>query len=311
MLSLIAAPICWLRGACLVNWLQDIFPETAQALGIGGRTAKVAYGALRRLRNTSLKCARMNVVLGERMARHVRGLGVAPQNIRVIANWADGTAVIPVDHSANTLRAGWKFGDAFVVGYSGNLGRVHEIDTLLEAMALLERAPTSLSIAWLFIGDGALLRLLRSEVQQRSLQSVRFEPYQPREALSLSLCAADVHLVSLRPEFEGLIVPSKVYGICAAGRPTIFVGAKDGEIAELLARNRCGHSVAMGDGAGLARAIVELAADPVTCQSMGQQARQAFDAEFDKSIAVARWEELLREVAAPAPSRAFIAPRVC
>jgi hypothetical protein len=111
---------------------------------------------------------------------------------------------------------------------------------------------------------------------------------------------ADVHLVSLRPELEGLIVPSKFYGICAAGRPTIFVGDVDGEIARLISQHGCGRNVPMGDGIGLAKTILELASDPILVRRMGERARQAFDAEFAKSIGVERWENLLVEVSGAA-----------
>ena len=111
-----------------------------------------------------------------------------------------------------------------------------------------------------------------------------------------------MHLVSLRPELEGLIVPSKFYGVCAAGRPTIFIGDGDGEVARLIARHQCGRTVAAGDGAALGQIIHELAADCTLCRLMGRRARQAFEGEFDRSIAVGRWEELLVEVGAgPAP----------
>ena len=96
---------------------------------------------------------------------------------------------------------------------------------------------------WLFIGGGALYQDLQAQVERRRLTSVHFRPYQPSERLAESLSVADVHLVSLRPELEGLIVPSKFYGIAAAGRPTIFVGDKDGEIAQLIARHACGQTV--------------------------------------------------------------------
>jgi glycosyltransferase involved in cell wall biosynthesis len=99
-----------------------------------------------------------------------------------------------------------------------------------------------------------------------------------------------------------LIVPSKFYGIAAAGRPAIFIGDGDGEIARLLAKHRCGFAVAQGDGIGLARAGLELAANPKLCQQMGEQARQAFETEFDKPLAVARWERLLLNVAGEAPT---------
>src|SRR5690348_17281726 len=88
MLSLVAAPVCWLRGARLVNWLQDIFPETAGALGVGGRGANVLYRVLRWFRDRSLNAAHTNVVIGERMAERVCGLGISPERVRVIANWA-------------------------------------------------------------------------------------------------------------------------------------------------------------------------------------------------------------------------------
>ena len=317
MLSVVAAPICWLRGACLVNWLQDIFPETAQALAVGGRAASVAYATLRRLRDASLKSAHMNVVLGERMAQHVRELGVSPQHIRIIANWADGTTItrsiaprmLCAQNGASAARS-----LSAIPAILAASTRSRPSSTPQRSL----RAPTARQAKHRHrlcgsSSAGALFERLKNEVRRRKLALVRFEPYQPREALSQSLSAADVHLVCLRPALEGLIVPSKVYGICAAAA-TIFVGARSGEIAQLIGRCGCGEAVAMGNGAGLAQTIARLAADPAACRQMGQRARQAFDAEFDKSIAVARWEELLHDVATGVAeagrSRELIRPRL-
>jgi glycosyltransferase involved in cell wall biosynthesis len=307
VLSLVAAPVCWLRGARLLNWLQDIFPETAQVLGTGGRAAGIPYGVIRWLRTKSLRAARMNVALGERMAARVEGLGVSRDRVRTIPNWADNTTIKSIDPAANRLRAEWGLNSKFVVGYSGNLGRAHDIDTLLGAIAIIENAaPESPSdtknpharspISWLFIGSGAQFAILQAEVARRQFESVVFKPYQPQARLAESLSASDLHLVSLRPELEGLIVPSKFYGIAAAGRPTLFIGDKDGEIARLLARHECGFTVAMGDAVGLAQTILSLAAQPALCRSMGERARKASEGEFDRSIAIARWVELLTEV---------------
>jgi glycosyltransferase involved in cell wall biosynthesis len=312
MLSLVAAPVCWLRGARLLNWLQDIFPETAQVLGTGGRAAGLPYGVMRWLRTKSLRAARMNVALGERMAARVEGLGVSRDQIRTIPNWADNTTIKSIDPAANRLRAEWGLNSKFVVGYSGNLGRAHDIDTLLGAIGIIENAaPESPSdtknpqahfpISWLFIGSGSQFAILEAEVARRRFQSVVFKPYQPQACLAESLSASDLHLVSLRPELEGLIVPSKFYGIAAAGRPTIFVGDQDGEIARLLARYECGFTVAMGDAVGLARTILSLAAQPALCRRMGERARKASEGEFDRSIAIARWVELLAEVCGAKP----------
>lgn len=309
MLSVLAAPIARLTGARLINWLQDVFPEVAQVLGMGrSGLSRGAFSLLYRLRDRSLKAAGANVVLGERMKEHLIAHGVAPQNMAIIPNFADGTLITPLEREANPLRACWGLEDRFVVAYSGNLGRAHEYATLIDAIARLEKDPQTLSqsnaqttspsiprILWLFIGGGALYEAFRTEVTKRGLTSVRFEPYQPRERLAQSLSAGDVHLVSLRPELEGLIVPSKFYGIAAAGRPTIFIGHEDGEIARLLAQNDCGITVGEGDGAGLAHAILALANAPQRALAMGKNARAAFEKHWDKKAVLQHWRALLDE----------------
>jgi glycosyltransferase involved in cell wall biosynthesis len=201
MLSVIAAPIARLRGARLVNWLQDLFPEVAEAVGVGTNPVmRGSYGLMRALRNASLRAASMNVVLGERMAERVKAAGA--QAITIIPNWSDGREIRPVARSENVLRKEWGLEGRFVVGYSGNLGRAHEYRTLIDAIALIEEtSPTDAEpVVWLFIGGGALYDRFREEVAARGLTSVVFKPYQPRERLSESLSAADVHLVSLKPE---------------------------------------------------------------------------------------------------------------
>jgi colanic acid biosynthesis glycosyl transferase WcaI len=126
-------------------------------------------------------------------------------------------------------------------------------------------------------------------------------PYQPKERLGETLAAADVHLVSLKPALEGLIVPSKFYGIAAAGRPTIFIGAKDGEIARLLAETGCGFTVPPGDGKALVNKILELAADRKLCATLGARARLAFERQWNRKQALTRWEMLLHAVSNPDP----------
>jgi glycosyltransferase involved in cell wall biosynthesis len=192
----------------------------------------------------------------------------------------------------------------FVAGYSGNLGRVHELDAIIEAMADL--ADTGLNvdrpITFLFIGGGALYPKLHREITRRGWTNVQFQPHQPSERLAESLSVPDVHLISLRPEFEGLVVPSKLYGILAAGRPALFIGDKDGEVAWLLRQADCGITVHPSEGKVLAKHIASLAMDPLRVAAMGQRARSAFETQFDKSISLAEWMRCLAAVHA-SPSR--------
>jgi colanic acid biosynthesis glycosyl transferase WcaI len=283
LISVVAAMACRLRGATLINWVHDLFPEIAEALGVGG---KKGGAAVLRLRDWSLRRARINVALGQAMASRIDARGAS---VTVVPNWADGSAIEPVAPGDNTLRRQWGVAEHFVVGYSGNLGRAHEFGTLTGAMRLLKDDE---AVRFVMIGAGAQLACVQQHTA--GLDNVRFHPYQPRESLGRSLSVADVHIISLIPELEGLIVPSKFYGVLAAGRPTLFIGSPTGELAGLIARHDCGITVRPADEEGLARAIRELAADRERCERMGRNARALFEREYDRPIAMKRWEETLR-----------------
>jgi glycosyltransferase involved in cell wall biosynthesis len=188
-----------------------------------------------------------------------------------------------------------------VVCYAGNLGRAHDIDTILSAMTILQDravmspADPAAKVMFLFVGGGAKRAKLEREAVRRTLTNFRMRPYQPKEQLSEALGVGDAHLVSLDPNLEGLIVPSKFYGIAAAGRPTIFVGSPLGEIARMIAHYRCGYTVSLGNGEALADRILELESNRALCSEMGARAREAFEAHWDKKQALAKWEAVLLE----------------
>jgi len=303
LLPVMAGLITRLKGARIVNWLQDIFPEVAEALQVGGSVGGTCFRMLKPVSHLSLRQANLNVVVGEAMSAHLGRQGIAPGRLHVINNWADGAVVTPISAARNDLRRSWGLNDRFVVAYAGNLGRAHDVATAIEAMTLLqERAARSTSsdlarrIIFVFVGGGFRRAELEQQVLQRQLTNVRMYPYQPQDRLAETLGVADVHLVSLHPKLEGLIVPSKFYAIAAAGRPTLFVGASNGEIARLIDQAACGFSVKPGDGEALMDRVLQLAADPELCASMGERARAAFDARWNKSLAVEQWAKVLNGV---------------
>lgn len=284
-------------GARRVNWLFDLFPEAATGLGAiePGRLARLAT----RLRDVSLRTAAANVAPMRSMAAHLEeARGLPPGCVDVIPNWSDGEAIRPVSHAANGVRREWGLEGRFVVGYSGNLGRAHEFGTILEAAALLRDRP---EIVFLFVGGGHRRAEVEARAQALGLANVQFRPLQPRERLCESLGAADAHLVSLLPEMEPFVIPSKFNGIAAAGRPTLFVGSPTGEVARTVRRARCGRAFAIGDADGLAGAIADLASDPAACARLGENARRVFEAELDAGIAMARWHALLDRLAPASP----------
>lgn len=296
LLALVIHPVARLRRARVVNWLQDIYPDVAQVLGVLPGPLRPLASVLAILRNTSLRRADANVVLGRRMAAFVSRIAPDHPAVVEIPNWADGTTIRPVPHAQNALRTAWGLSDAFVVAYSGNLGRAHETATLLSAMEHLARSPGQAHIVWLFVGGGAQFAALKAEVTRRGLGGVMFQPYQPRARLAESLSVADVHVISLQPVLEGLIVPSKLYGVLAAGRASIFIGAPDGEVAQVLRAHDCGQSVGVGDGASLAALVTAWREAPARVAAMGQNARAAFTETYDRPCAMARWTSLIERM---------------
>jgi glycosyltransferase involved in cell wall biosynthesis len=301
MISVPAAWLCRWRGATLVNWLQDVFPEVATALGItlfSGRIGRL-LGALR---DRSLRQATANVVLGERMAAYVASRGVAGSSIQVIANWSDDETLLPVAHADNPLLNQWDLAGRFVVMYSGNMGRAHEFETVLGAAAQLQQiAP---EVVFLFVGSGAQKATVACEATRRGLANIVFRPYQDRALLGASLSVGHLHLISQQPATEGLIVPSKFYGVLGVGRPTLFVGDPDGELARIIRQHQIGATVEIGQVEALAQAVLAYRAAPERRLAQGQRARALFCREYSKSHALRRWAELLETLsaAAAAPS---------
>lgn len=293
LLGVVIGPIGKLVGAKTVNWLQDLFPEVAAVSGV--RIARGILGkVIRAARDLSLRSSRLNVVVGERMAAYLESHTPGIARPEVVHNWADATAVWPVPPQANYLRTQWGLGAKFVVGYSGNMGRVHEFGTVLDAAELLHGLS---HVVFVFIGGGRYREWIEAEAARRRLHNLQFQPYQPRQRLAYSLSVPDVHLISLRSTVEGFVVPSKFYGVAAAARPTVFVGDADGEIARIIRATDCGRVVPEGDAQALAEAIRGLSHNQALCRRQGANARLAFEQRFDRSIAVKKWERLLAGLA--------------
>ena len=143
--------------------------------------------------------------------------------------------------------------------YSGNLGLAHSFDEFLEAARRLRDRD---DIVFLFVGDGPRLAEVRAAKEAEGLDNIRFLDYFPREQLHASLSVADVHLISMRAEMTGVVVPGKLYGAMASGRPTLFVGPDHCESADTIRQADCGLTVRLGDVDGLVAALTRLAADP-------------------------------------------------
>ncbi len=288
-----AALVARSRGVPLVTWLHDLYPEVAIELGMLPRAAAL-LAPLRRLSAFALKASRRVVALSATMAERVVAAGVAPRRVEVIHNWADGAQIQPVAPAANRFVQRHRLEGRWVCMYSGTLGRSHDVDTTLAAaVQLRERCPRAL---FLFVGGGAQMARVRRLAAR--CDNVCWLPAQPAAELSHSLSAGALQLITLRATMAGLVVPSKLYGAMAAGRPLLFVGPPQSEVAQLIARHDLGWVVRPGDVQGLVAALLEAESTPALLAQRGALARRVFAAHYDKAVALEKWRTLLCDAAA-------------
>ncbi|MBB3237654.1 glycosyltransferase family 4 protein [Phyllobacterium endophyticum] len=281
-----ALPIRW-RRARMINWVMDLFPEVAMELGVLPNKS-VSGSISRAMRDWSMRKSAMIVCPTAAMASYLSDRGLS--DVSVMHHWSDGEEIYPVAPAANGLRTLWGLQDKFVIGYSGNFGRAHDFSTLLEAAVLLKDHD---EIQFLLIGGGQRRDHVEEIVRNRELKNVVFKPLQPAENIAESLSAADAHIVSLIPRLEHCIVPSKFYGVLAAGRPTLFIGDRDGEVARVVASADCGAAVEIGEGGKLADLIVDMKNAPERRMQMGEKARRVLDTMYSRENAVSAWSEVM------------------
>ena len=282
-------------GAKFVFLCEDIFPEVAVLLEDFHN--ETVNRVLDRINRYLLAHADAIVALGDRMRRRlVEEKGADARAITIVHNWADCEAIAPAGKDNPFARA-HGLTDAFVVMHSGNIGLSQNLDVLLDAA---ERLRDRRDLVFALVGDGAKRQALESAAAARHLDNVRFFPYQPKAQLDDSFATADVFIVSLKPGIEGYIVPSKVYGILAAGRPFIAAVDPSCEVADIARDHRCGVLAAPGDAADLASRILALYENRGETAAMGIRAREAAWL-FDRRRAVQAYHELFARLAGALP----------
>ncbi len=287
-IGLIGLGLARLWRAPFVLVSKDVFPEVAIVLG--HLSDRRLIGALRRLSGALFRSADRVVSIGRDMDSRLLERGVPRHRISTIHDWADGSVVRPLD-GPSVLRAERGWDDRFVVMHSGNVGLSQSLGSLVDAA---DRLRSETDVVFAIVGEGAAKGTLQAKVRRRRLDNVEFLPTQPYETLSDSLGAADVHVVGLRRGLAGYIVPSKVYGILAAGRPYLAAVEAGAEPALIAKEHGCGIRVGPDDPDALAEGILRMRDSDLG--EMGRNARKALEERFDRPRATEAYRRILEDV---------------
>ncbi|MGL6280292.1 MAG: glycosyltransferase family 4 protein [Gaiella sp.] len=272
---------------------QDVFPEIAER--VKRLESKIVVEALRQLVGLYLSRADRVVAIGETMKLRLVEKGARAERVEVIPNWVDTTEITPQERRNDWARS-HGLDERFVVMHSGNVGHAQDLDSLIRAATFL-RDLDALRIV--VIGFGARHEELTALARRLDVDdTVLFLPYQRRHLLSQSLSAADLHFVGLARGLAGFVVPSRMYGILAAGRPVLVSADEESETARIVAEARCGVVVPPGRPelvAGVLRDVVE---GRLSLEGMGGRGRVWVEREADRSVAFGRYRRLVADVVA-------------
>jgi len=270
---------------------EDVFPEIAVELK--RLESRFLVGALRQLVRLYLKRTDRIVAIGETMRARLIAKGASPERIDVIPNWVDTNMLTPQDRQNEWAREQGLSGK-FVVMHSGNVGHAQGLETLVLAATFL-RDLDDLEVV--IAGFGARHASIMA-LAERVEAPIRFLPYQPREMLSYSLSSADVHFVGLAPGLAGYVVPSRLYGIMAVGRPVIVAADPESEVSKVVSEVGCGVVLPPARPELVANAIRDLHARRHELAELGARGRRYVESEADRRVAHERYRMLIRELLA-------------
>lgn len=290
-----AVAVGWMKpaGTRLVHWAQDVYPDVAEELGVLRRGGLLARGC-RGLAVSALRRHEKVVAVGRCMAARLHGRDPGRPVPEVIPNWAPLPEARPGDDDRRSAfrRLVAPEGSRLVM-YSGNFGRAHPFEAMAEAVRLTAAADPS--VHWAFIGDGPKFSWMQEAVG--ALPQTTFLPPQPWADLRVTLGAADLHLASMEHFLAGTVVPSKVYGALAVGRPCLLLGPASGEAARLIADTGAGTVLESASGAALSAELLRLGRDTAAWSAM-QSAAAAAGPEVSRDRCLDRWASLIDGVLA-------------
>jgi glycosyltransferase involved in cell wall biosynthesis len=295
----------WIAGAkksAHIHWCQDLYPDLFRPLGV--YLPKFIERFLLKLSRRAMNQANKVVVVGQCMGKLLTKTGVAPPKIMMIANWADLEVVAPLqgkprDYANIQINGTAKkpeemFCDdspKFRVLYAGNIGRAHPMKSVIEAADLLREHE---EIEFVFVGDQSCHARLMRERGKRGLENIKFMPYQPIELLRGVMESGDLHLVTMRDNVKGMLVPCKFYSGLTVGRPTLYVGPEKTEIADVITNYNAGAVVATDDPQTLADMIYGYRTDGEAWFAAQEGALRAAQA-YHPNQSLHKWAELMEK----------------
>jgi glycosyltransferase involved in cell wall biosynthesis len=280
--------VCWLKGANFVLLVHDVYPDVFVPLGLM-KSSHPLYRMLSWVNGKLYASADRVVALGRDMARLVEDKSQGGAHVSVIPNWGDVDVITPMPKTENALLQKLNLTDKFVVHYSGNHGRTHDLLSIIEAAKLLEDEK---DVHFLFIGEGSGKAEVVARASELELKNVTFCTFVDRAELNTSLNAADVSVLAFKKGMAGISVPSRLYNLMAAGKPILGVVDNNSEVADVIREAKLGVAVSPESPRNLAEQILSLRNDGDLRVKMAENSRNEAVSKYSYDITKQQYRDL-------------------
>lgn len=286
----------YIKKAKFIYNIQDFNPEQIQAVSFTKN--KMVIDLMMAFDKFSCKQADKVIVVGRDMIdtlkkrfEHDRK-GYMP-NYSYINNWINEQEIVPLsqdDEQVKAFKRQYGFEDKFVIMYSGNIGLYYDLANIMKIIAKFKE---NTEVVFAFIGEGSVLEELKMYKEKHSLENVCFIPYQDKERLVYSLNAGDVHFVVNAKGIKGVSVPSKLYGVMAAGKPVLGILEEGSEARLIIEEAKCGVSVTPGDYDAIEALIADFVAkkDSQELIQMGKAGREYLAQHLTKHVSIEKYRD--------------------
>ena len=300
MVAMSARLLGWLKATPFVYIVYDLEPDRSVTMKVLTATHPIAR-LFRSSQKRWLHSASKVVVLGRCMRDYLSAAYDLPEDkVEVIPIGSDPQEIVPA--SRNTRFRAQHGIEGFVVLYSGNFGRYHDFDTILDAAKALKEAGGRAGvepIQFVLVGGGAQKDHIARRISDEKISNISLFDFVSKDDYADLLATANVSLVTLEPGMEGLCVPSKFYSILASGRATIASVSPLSEVARVIDEAQCGVHLMQGDSQQLVHILTYLASHPEDVERMGRNARRVLEEQYSTQCVARQYYETFRAVARP------------
>lgn len=286
----------WIKGGELIYNIQDFNPE--QTMAVGYAKNKLLLDTVMAVDKFSCKKADQVIVVGRDMQETLKNRfnnKKVPNNV-FINNWINEKEIYPLKQNHPKILAfkeRYNLKDKFIIMYSGNIGLYYDLENIIK---VIEKFKDKQDVVFAFIGDGTIKSKIEEYVTDNKLKNVMFIPYQDKSDLIYSLNAADVHWVVNAKGIKGVSVPSKLYGVMAAGKPVLGVLDKGSEARLIVEDCNCGLCTEPGNYEEIYKKINYILENKEITQSLGLNGRRYLEDNLTKDVSINKYKESIASI---------------